>query len=268
LPTSSARTRRSRVKIADEIIESLRQEIVTGRLPHGERMPTERELADRYGVSQPTIREAIRALDTLGLVEVQQGSGSYVRGRGNYALALSLQTLLQLESVEVMEVFDVRQMLGKRSAEFAALNATGEDVRAIRASVAALDDMQSARDIDEVTERVIAFQHCVSAAAHKPLLHSLEIFLISLLIEVQLRSLRKRGLRFWRLRASEFREDRHAILAGIESRSAPSAVAAMQRYLDHLLARFAADQALRDLKLSDPGMITAIAEMVQQLRAS
>ena len=74
--------------------------------------PSEKDLSERFGVSQPTVREAIRALETIGLVEVLHGNGSFVRGQGDYALASALQTLLQLESVGIMDVLDVRQVTG------------------------------------------------------------------------------------------------------------------------------------------------------------
>lgn len=256
-----------RSRMADEIIESLRQEIVSGKLPDGGRMPTEKDLAARYGVSQPTIREAMRSLETLGLVEVHHGSGSYVRGQGNYALALALQTLLQLESVGILEVLDVRQLLGRRSIELAAVRATAEDITAIRASIDAFDHIDNVNDVDGITQMLVAFQRAVSTAAHSPLLNSLETFLITLLIEVQVKSLKKKGVRFWRPRALEFKDDRMAIYQGVHDRSVEAAGAAMERYFEHQRARFVEDESLRELKLSDPRLITAVAQMVQQLRA-
>src|ERR1700685_761340 len=96
LPSELTKPRRRRVKLGDEIIEYLRQDIGTRPLPHGGRLPSEKELSDRFGVSQPTIREAIRALEAVGLIDVFHGSGSFVRSQGDYALASALQTLLQL----------------------------------------------------------------------------------------------------------------------------------------------------------------------------
>src|ERR1700759_961064 len=83
-----------RPKRTDVIIEVLREEIVSGRLPPGARLPTERELANHYGVSQPTVREVIRAFDVMGLVDVRHGSGAYVRGDSAYLMATALQTML------------------------------------------------------------------------------------------------------------------------------------------------------------------------------
>ena len=206
-----------RVKIVDEIIESLRQDIVTRRLPHGERLPSEKDLSDRFGVSQPTVREAIRALETLGLIDVLHGSGSFVRSQGDYALASALQTLVQLEHVGILEILDVRQALGRFSIRLASSKAADEDIIAIVAACDRFNHISSVKDLDGVISTIIEFQRAVSAASHSPLLQSLEAFLMVLLTEVQVRSLPGRGVRFWRSRALEFQPHRLAIVKGLRS---------------------------------------------------
>ena len=160
-PTQRPRVRR--VKVVDEIIETMRQDIVTRRLSHGERLPSEKDLSERFGVSQPTVREAIRALETIGLVEVLHGNGSFVRGQGDYALASALQTLLQLESVGIMDVLDVRQVLGRHSIERAATQATPSDIEAIAATTAKFNALSSLKVIGDVITCIIEFQRAVSA---------------------------------------------------------------------------------------------------------
>ena len=147
-PSEPDKPRRRRVKVVDEIIETLRQDIVTRRLPHGERLPNEKDLSECFGVSQPTVREAIRALEALGLVEVLHGNGSFVRGQGDYAIASALQTLLQLESVGIMDVLDVRQVLGRHSVQAAALRATAEDLNAIDRARARFERPGELKDVD------------------------------------------------------------------------------------------------------------------------
>ncbi len=251
--------RRRRIKVVDEIIETLRQEIVTRRLPHGERLPNEKDLSDRFGVSQPTVREAIRALETLGLVEVFHGSGTFVRSQGDYALASALQTLLQLESVGIMEVLEVRQLLGRHSVETAALRATPEDLTAIEAASALFERPNEIKDVAQVVAGVLDFQRAVSTASHNAILQSLEAFLLALLHEVQLKSLSNRGIRFWRARALEFQPHRVAITRGIASRDPAQARAAMDRYFEAQRARFEQDDSLRLLNLA----ITIVSDMVR-----
>src|ERR1700733_15593197 len=68
----------TRATAADQIIEQLRTQILTGARPIGAKLPPERELSVEFGVSSPTIREALRALSSMGLVEARRGSGAYV----------------------------------------------------------------------------------------------------------------------------------------------------------------------------------------------
>ena len=267
-PTSSEsdRPRRRRVKVVDDIIETLRQDIVTRRLPHGERLPSEKELSDRFGVSQPTVREAIRALETLGLVEVFHGNGSFVRSQGGYALASALQTLLQLESVSIMDVLDVRQVLGRHSIEAAAKRATAPDIELIRVTSERFDRLSEVKDVDQVIACIIDFQRAVSAASHNPILQSLEAFLLALLNELQVTALTGRGIRFWRSRALDFQPHRIAILQGLRSGSTTEARTAMDRYFEAQRARFDQDEALRSLDLASPKLVAVVSELVRQFK--
>jgi GntR family transcriptional repressor for pyruvate dehydrogenase complex len=266
-PSGLSKPRRRRVTVVDEIIESLRQDIVTRRLPHGERLPSEKELSEQFGVSQSTVREAIRALEAVGLIDVLHGSGSFVRSQGDYAVASALQTLLQLESVGIMEVLALRQVLGRYSIEAAASNANEEDIEAITLACTRFDSLGDVKTVDEVISHIINFQRAVSAASHSPLLHSLEVFLLALLNEVQVNSLTGRGPRFWRARALEFQPHRVAILAGIRSGDPRAARRAIDRYFEAQHARFAQDDNLRALKLSNPGLINVVGKMVREYKA-
>lgn len=258
--------RRRKVKLVDEIIESLRQDIVTRRLPHGERLPSEKELSDRFKVSQPTVREAIRALETLGLVDVLHGNGTFVRSQGNYGLASALQTLVQLESVEIIEVLEVRQLLGRQSIEAAAVNATTEEIVAIEQACARFDRIGEVKEVQEIIALILDFQRAVSAASHSPLLRSLEEFMLALLNEVQVNSLASRGVRFWRTRAMDFQVYRVAIVEGLKSRKPGIALAAMNRYFDAQRSRFEQDKIMSALNLASPGLIPVVANMVRQIK--
>ena len=257
---------RRRVKLVDEIIETLRQDIVTRRRPDGERLPTEKELSDRFGCGQSTIREAIRALETLGLVEVLHGNGSFVRSQGDFALASALQTFLQLQSVGVMEALHIRQVLGRSSIVMAATNATDKDIADIAAICDSFERLNDVKEVDGVIAQVISFQRAVSAAARSPLLQSLEAFLLALLHEVQVKSLGGRGIRFWRARAMDFQPHRLAILEGLRSRDPALASQAMDRYFDAQRIRLEQIKDLHALSLSDPRVINVIAGMVRQFR--
>jgi GntR family transcriptional repressor for pyruvate dehydrogenase complex len=161
-------------KVTDRIVAAVREEIVSGTLPSGAQLPTEKELAKRFSVSQPTIREVLRVLDSMGLVDVHHGSGTYVSRDMAYGAAIALQNLLQLQRPHIIEVLDVRAILGRESASRAAEHATSADLSNIETALHELDQISKADSLEDVISRIITFQEAISAAAHNPLQHSLE----------------------------------------------------------------------------------------------
>src|SRR3954464_10069055 len=81
---SFAKVRRS----FDDVLEQLREAILSGRVRPGERLPNERELCETFGVGRPTLREALRSLEAVGMIEVRPGKGG-----GSYAVTPSESTL-------------------------------------------------------------------------------------------------------------------------------------------------------------------------------
>jgi GntR family transcriptional repressor for pyruvate dehydrogenase complex len=257
-----------RGKVTDEIFETLRQDIVTGRLERGARLPNERELAESFAVSQPTIREAVRALDLMGLVDVRHGSGAYVRGDTAYLVAAALQTLLQVERVGVIDVIDVREILGRESARIAAAAATGEDLDVLEQGLATLERVGELATVEAIVDELAAFQVAVSAASHNPLLVALEGFLVNLLMQIQITALRKRGARYWRERSLGFKDDRRAIVDALRARDADLAGRAMEAYMEHQRTVFLADRELAEMRLSDAKAVRAVADIVLRVRGS
>ena len=265
--TRSSKLPLRRVKVVDLMIESLRQDIVTGRLPHGGRLPSEKELSDQFGVSQPTVREALRALETLGLVDVLHGSGTFARGQGDYALASALQTLVQLNNVDIIEILSVRQVLGRFSIQLASRNADADDLAEIEACYERFADIDKITELSDVIALIVNFQKALSTASHSPLLQSLEAFLMVLITEVQVVSLEGRDVEFWRSRALEFQPHRSAIVEGLRSGDPAKALEAMDAYLEAQRSLFERDD-LGALNLSNPSLIAVVSNMVRQLKSA
>lgn len=119
-----------------QIVDQIRSLIEQGKLKPGDRLPAERDLADKLGSSRATIREALAALQILGLVEVHPGQGSFVSN--NIAVRdHELDGLMeQLErDYSVSEVLETRLVIEPPLAELAALRATPEDIRDIEAAL-------------------------------------------------------------------------------------------------------------------------------------
>jgi GntR family transcriptional repressor for pyruvate dehydrogenase complex len=248
-----------RPKVAEAIIADIRSRIATGQLALGSRLPNERDLARHFAVSQPTVREAIRALDAMGLIEVRHGSGAFVADNVHGYVYSTLNTLMQMRQVGINEVLDIRQLLAVWSVSRAASEATDEDLHEIETTE------QRCREADTVlgmAETVIAFQAACSAAAHNPLLFALETFLIRLLMQLELTAEGHRGADFWRDQTARFTEHRQKVSRSLASRDPEGAAAAMQAYCEEQRAWFAADPMLSTVRLSDPRLVGAINDVL------
>jgi GntR family transcriptional repressor for pyruvate dehydrogenase complex len=261
MPERSARRRSDGVrpsapaprgKASDEIIDGIMRDIVDGVLRRGDRLPNERELAQHFGVSQPTVREAVRVLDAMGLVDVRHGSGVYVNGDTQQFLARSLLMLLQIESVRILDVVAVRGVLGRVSARRAAEHATPEDIARIAEYADQLVRLGDELDVQGIADAVVGFQLAVSAAAHNPLLYALEAFLVRLSMQFQLAARTDESLRSWRERAMSLNPDRQRLLHAVREGDGDAARAAWDTYLNSQYELFANDRQLSGIRLSDP----------------
>lgn len=259
--SANSRGLKTKVKAVDGVIESLRQDIVTGRLARGSKMPSEKFLADGYRVSQPTLREALRALEAMGLIEARHGSGCYVTGHADFAMASGLQTWLQLGQIGTLDVLEVRRLFGIESAKFAASHADEANTAEIRNAYEAFNQAGAMKNEDDVVRLIVGFQAAIASVSPNLLLSSLEIVLVRILIETQVKASHQRGMDYWIERALSFQPDRAAILTAIEARSPERAEEAMQRYFDNQRHTFATD---RDL--SHPQLVDIVSAMVGQLR--
>jgi DNA-binding FadR family transcriptional regulator len=119
-----------RNRLSDDVVRYLTREIVGGALKPGEALPSEAELADRYGVSRPVARESIQALAAMGLVGVQQGKRTLVQEATAWnVLAAPVQTAFHEEGrgAELAEQFyEVRRILEASAAALAAKHAKAE----------------------------------------------------------------------------------------------------------------------------------------------
>ena len=116
-----------RTSLADSAANSIRAEISAGRWTVGSRIPIEPQLALLLGVSRGTVREAVKTLVSRGLLEVRQGSGTYVRS--GFDPAANLQ---KMRRASLRDQFEVRRALEVEAARLAAVRHTAKDLRNLR----------------------------------------------------------------------------------------------------------------------------------------
>ncbi len=154
-------------RLADSVSASLQARIRAGELGPGDRLPTEKQMCDRFGVSRAVVREAIARLKADGYVETHQGLGAFVSkdaGRLNFRLVAPGSAA---GSVDLEQVFELRLVMEAGIAQMAALRRTSEDLSAMRRPLAQMDD--ALRTGEQASEADDAFHRAVASATHNPL---------------------------------------------------------------------------------------------------
>lgn len=139
------------VKISDRVYEQLRDMIYRGELRSGEKLMSERDMAQAFNVGRPTVREAIQKLTEQGLIESRRGVGTFVLGEDTRKNKKPLLQLLNGQDFTVVDLLEVRLVLESNSAALAARRATEQDVRIIEQSLNRLLDTRYGpeRDLDD-----------------------------------------------------------------------------------------------------------------------
>src|SRR5688572_7071139 len=92
-----------------KVVEHIKELIMSGKLKPGDKLPPERELAEKMDVSRPTIREAFKILSATGLLDIRQGNGVFVAAQS--VRLDNLATFLFMQSDTIHELFEVRKMI-------------------------------------------------------------------------------------------------------------------------------------------------------------
>jgi GntR family transcriptional regulator, transcriptional repressor for pyruvate dehydrogenase complex len=127
-----------RVRSLDDVFLQIREAILAGEVAAGARLPNERDLAERFGVGRPTVREALRSLEALGIVEIRPGrsGGAYAARPSEATLASALSTLVNLQGASAQELAEFRLSFEADTAWWAARRADADDVASLERLVA------------------------------------------------------------------------------------------------------------------------------------
>jgi GntR family transcriptional repressor for pyruvate dehydrogenase complex len=117
-----------KTRVYHAIVDQIRELIAEGRIKPGDRLPPERELAERFKASRNSVRDAIRVLEQRGLIESRQGDGTYVRTVSPEELAEPLALLLLQSHTQMRELWEARRILDPAVAELAAMRITDDEL--------------------------------------------------------------------------------------------------------------------------------------------
>jgi len=207
----------------EQVAEQIQRLVVKQVLKPGDHLPSERELAAKFGVSRSSIRDAIRTLEVIGILEPRQGHGTVVRELSTDSLVVPLASALIHKRHLVLELLDVRRMIEPALAARAATNAT-------QAEIARLEEIlrrqgEKMRRGEDTVEEDSEFHYTIALAARNTVvLHVLDV-LMDLLRESRERFLQLSG------RRERSYADHRRILRAIKRRDAAAAATASRVHL-------------------------------------
>jgi GntR family transcriptional regulator, transcriptional repressor for pyruvate dehydrogenase complex len=218
--------------LADALAVRLREEIVTGRLKSGERLPSEHEISEGYGVSRPTVREAIGRLKHDGLVVTRQGSGVFVADP-QAATVFRLDVSDFANKGEVRNIVELLMAVEGAATQLAAERRSAADLAQIKAT---LDAVQDAIDRGEPgVEEDVAFHRAIIEATGNPFFRDLSDFL-DRKVRSFIRAARQNSARYSGL-AQVVQEEHVAIFDAIVAGDGPGARQAAELHLKNASKR-------------------------------
>ncbi|OGU18309.1 MAG: GntR family transcriptional regulator [Geobacteraceae bacterium GWC2_53_11] len=147
-------------KVSAQIADQIRSSILAGEFAPGDKLPPERELAEMFGVSRPSVREALNVLSSSGLVMSYQGGGTVVKSLVETSASNPLSELIRVQQDRALDVIEVRKCMESWTAWYAAERALPDDIRRMDEIIAGmkqnLELKQPSEDLDANLHIVIA----------------------------------------------------------------------------------------------------------------
>lgn len=154
-------------KAYDQVIEVIKDKIKKGKIKKGDKLPSEREMAESLGLSRASVREALRALEVIGLIESIQGAGNYIRTNFDNSLIEPLSLMFMLQESSVKEIYDLRETLELQCVKLSARYIEENELGLL---TAILNRMYLAKTEEESLELDIEFHYLIAKTSRNMLL--------------------------------------------------------------------------------------------------
>ncbi len=213
------------------VAEQILRRIESGELAAGQRLPAQRDLAERLGVGRSSIREAINALVVMGYLEVRHGSGTYVRADSPEVDASLQQLTAAFKAVSLLDLMEIREVLECQSAALAAERADSNHLRRLRRIMEQVEATHG--DYHIFLKADIDFHACLAEATGNPVIEEMSKLILGKLVRHhQLLSTDKLSSHY---REHSIRSAREVVRA-VETANAAEAARWMKIHLDAIRA--------------------------------
>ena len=215
-------------RVSEEVVRQVQEAIFSGELGPGDRLPPERQLAAQFGLSRMSVRDALRTLESSGLVEIKVGSngGTFIREPNFDPLRDTLSSMLRSKKANILELVETRKIVETAIAGLAAERANKDDIREMREAVEAARKAFASGD-PNYGPHSVRFHAALASGAKNHVLYLTVRSFRAFFADVLEKLLPTRDM------AERAVEDHWALYKAVESRDAERARELMAQHLEY-----------------------------------
>ena len=215
------------VRLYESVIKQIMNLIKNNELKPGDKLPPERELAERLSISRNSLREAFRVLESRGLIESKPGGGRYIREIRKNGHNNTENIILSLEKSSILELLEAREMFEIKIAKIAAQRATPENMELIEKALNKMSEEEKIKN-DNKTESDTEFHLAIASASHN--------FVFVNIIKLHLDLLKETRGKTWQIpgRREKQYQEHQAILQAVKEHNSKKAGEAMLTHLKNV----------------------------------
>lgn len=215
-----------RAALPEQITERILQMIKEGQLRPGDKLPAERELAGMMNVGRPALREALRALAMMNVIEIRQGAGAYVTELETAQLVQHLDFVFSLSDTAILDLFDARKIVEVGTIELAALHISDSEIEELEACLE--KSVQTMNDPEAFLQTDLELHTLIAKIAHNPIMFRI----MESIQELGLASRRRTG--YLTGVTEQSTSDHRQIVAALKARDPQAAREAMWHHLNNV----------------------------------
>ncbi|WP_409290275.1 FadR/GntR family transcriptional regulator [Peribacillus sp. SCS-37] len=218
-------------KIYEQVAEAIQEMIQTGKIKPGEKLDSVQQLADHFHVGRSAIREALTSLKAMGLIEIRQGEGTYIKQFETDQIAYPVSAAILMNKEDISHLLEVRKIIEVGTAYSAALKRSDSDLRAMEN---ALHEMKQSSGNEELSEQAdVKFHLAIAEGSQNPLLISLMNHVSGMMAET-IKDTRRLWLFSAQATTVRLYEEHLAIYHAIKERNPEKARTIMNQHIENV----------------------------------
>ena len=214
-------------KVYEQVIDQIKEMINEGTLKKGDKLPSERDLAQQLNVGRTSIREAIRALEVIGLIDCKQGEGNYIKSGFKDNLVEPLSIMFMLEGSSPDEIWELRKIIEVEAAGLAAKRINDEQLKELKEIALSLNNYEDENITAEIDKQ---FHYKIAEFSGNVLIYNI-LRTVSILVDHFIKDARKLILEHEGNKEILFAQH-FDIYLSMENRNSSAARQAMREHLD------------------------------------